>query len=1106
MSAQSTELLVKISVQDDASPEFKRIGQTARTMGTEVQKAGNSGRSAMQGIRNLAQQSAVGVGLVSGSFGLFARAVRDADRDLMTLERTYGTTASSLREFADELQRTTTYSNEQAIGAANVFGTLARNYGMTADQIQELITISADLAAVNGITLEDAAQRVQAALRGEAESAEALGLTMNETAIGLDKVSAGMSESEKAAYRYDALLKQAAFATGAAGEQAQTTSGQFTQLTNRLQDAGQDFVRFTGPVGQAVAGLSDMSLEVGMAASGFAAMAPVVRTAVTAVGGLATAMGPVGLALAAGAAILGIVGLSQATSDYGKSAEEAQNATASLMTEIENVALGADTGSQLQKDAEFIQSSLQTLSGGLTTTRDAALDAELAIRFAQQSLNLYGDAATDVETVLALLDESQQAAIQGTEAWAAAAENGEITGRELDDVLTELGSEYEYLGDGAGTATDAVNLANEVLARAEDQGVNTEQVYRDVADAFRRFAETGDFEQLIADLALVESGLNDVNLTATKVNQTVLDMQQIMTDAWTGAMDPLTGVEDLLVGIFSSMAPGAYEAQQAINGVTGSADRLSVALANTAGNPIAQQAAIDAFYESASAIEILNYELALAGDNQELINIAFANFATRVREADSEVNRLARSTSNAWKASASTWGSMATANQTAIETTKEAEVAAREAAEAAHAWGEAWRTAATGWGTMAAGNIAVANGATENLAVSIEDQAAAALDAAGAMGVLNDSLQIFAAAGVGTEWTAGTTIIETARNATNAVNALETGFNALIQGPAGWGRQAAAVHEWAKELINVEGVWGKIDNLIAENRISTEEYEAAQTSYNRIAAVQYEVQQDIATIQAKQAPVIADLVEAQAKYIDQIAGMDAEQATVALGFMDTTKAAQAQNAVMLAASAAAGEYGAAGMEFATQIITGMAMADPVLAGMLENIGLITTDHEGNVTVNFPNARTIQDAIDDLTASVNALTRALGGIPPVTDAAVRVSYTVNGQAVRPGGTWGFTEFQTGGTVTHRVASAMPAYATAQTGRTVLVGEAGPELVSLPTGSQVTNAVASADRMTRRTAGAAGGGGVYFYGPVTLAPASVDIEDAIRREAMSGSRGY
>ena len=86
-------------------------------------------------------------------------------------------------------------------------------------------------------------------------------------------------------------------------------------------------------------------------------------------------------------------------------------------------------------------------------------------------------------------------------------------------------------------------------------------------------------------------------------------------------------------------------------------------------------------------------------------------------------------------------------------------------------------------------------------------------------------------------------------------------------------------------------------------------------------------------------------------------------------------------------------------------------------------------------------------------------------------------------------------QLGGTVRSQdVSSVAKVYQTAANGRTVLVGEAGPELAFLPFGTQVMPSTPSRSRM----AADGNGGGMRFYGPVHIHAASPDIAREIERQ--------
>lgn len=980
--SQSTELMIDINVQDGASAQFKKIGQAAQQMGQQAEQAGGRAGGAFARLQEATRQNALGLGLLSGSFGLFARATRDAERNLMTLDRTYGDTADSLRDFGDELQRTTTFSSEQAVEAANVFGTLQRNYGLTADEIQNLIQVSADLAAVNGITLTDAAERVQAAIRGEAESAEALGLTMNETAIGLAGVSAGMSEAEKAAFRYDALLEQATFSTGAAAEQANTTAGRMTQLTNTIQDAGREFVNFTGPIGSAVAGLSNMSLEAGMALSGFSAMPAVLKTATVAVRGLMVAMGPIGLGLAVTAAITSFILLRDKTDEYKETAEETQAAVVGLSDRLMELATSSLRGSQMQNDILQITSDLAMFGAELGLTRQAA------DQYQQSLANLEGTfTEISVTDFLSKLDQETKLVVQSLSGWDEAASDLIITEAELINLTNNLYNEFDKLVLGGESAADVVSLVDQIMVQATGTGINTAEVMGDVAAAINTFKETGDFTKLINDLQGIK----------TEIEQTGVALRNFPRASFT---------EDL-----------AFADQQR------------------------------QFEESGAAAAEYTREL-YAGD------IAIAEYRAGV----------------------------AALNDPLAAQQRQMEANGRAAADYGAGMDEA----------------------TQATAEAEQAILAAAIELAG----LNDSLTLLTTigAGLGMERVGDdmVNVMTAAQGAALAINALADGFQVLVQNPVAWGREAQAVADWATSvMLGVDGV-NSLSDLWGRGQIETITYNRGIEAQNRILDANADIQNDVARIQAKQLPIMADLIEQQAEYIDGIADLDPKNQVAALGFMDVGKAAQAQSLMMLAAEGAAAGYGSGLAQMSEQIIVAAAQADPVLKAMLEDMGLIREGAEGEIVVNFARAGGLNNDIQRLIASIDALTIALGGIPPYTEAVVDVRYNVNGRPALPGEI-GFSQFATGGTVTHRVASATPMFATAATGRTTLVGEAGPELVTLPTGSQVTSSPATMDRLRSRPMQGSGGG-VYFYGPVTLQPASTDVESAIRREALSGSRGY
>jgi hypothetical protein len=203
-----------------------------------------------------------GIGLAAAAIQGSVEATREAQQATFALNTTYGAGASTFAKFADEQAKALGRTSAEFKQAAVVASTLTNNYGLTAQQLQTLIKRSADLAAVQGLSVVDATNRVTSAIRGEAEAAELLGLTLNSDAI---KAIAEMTDQQrknfetldtltKAQITYREFLRQTAAAEGAAAKAAAdglTTYDQAGAAFNRL---GVEAGNSIDPIGKGLAG------------------------------------------------------------------------------------------------------------------------------------------------------------------------------------------------------------------------------------------------------------------------------------------------------------------------------------------------------------------------------------------------------------------------------------------------------------------------------------------------------------------------------------------------------------------------------------------------------------------------------------------------------------------------------------------------------------------------------------------------------------------------------------------------------------------------------------------------------------------------------------
>ncbi len=1165
------QLQIKISATDAASAVFRKLGgeanAAAKQIDTGAKQAGksldtlsDSAKKTEASTQSLERANAlVGIGFAAlgTSIGLYSRQIVENQQAVATLERTYGETAGQLQQFANSVQATTVYSSEQAVAAENIFGTLVRNYGLSVSQVQQLVTISTDLAATSGLTLADTATRVQAAIRGEAESAEALGLTLNQQAIDREGLTLTMSAQEAAQYRLNALMEQSAFAQGAASQQADTTAGKIKQLANSFDDAAKTAIGFTGPLPQIVSGLSSVGMETGLAVSGLVSLgkgfkemidaAGGIKNVITSSQGLTAALGTAGLVAASAAAFYGAQALARHfDSDFPAALHKAQETAVDLDAAIAqltgtlanaNIALrftSIDSGlDQAQKDLEriaFLQEQVNTIPQGGRAPQ-ATIDqyeAELSALEAQ-----YGDtsqAAKDLaaaqDSLAAILthssagaDEARQQALN----LSAQFNTGAITLADYRAGLDQIIGSYDTLDQAALQVT----ASNQRVASS----------FADVTKAIASVVAS-DAPKSLSDTALA--------LQSTTVQ--VLDSIQYFTnlgDAFWGLSGGAKAYADVQADVNNILANGTEAQLQELAMLEAmhrthqiSADTFAV-MVDDLNNSVQESAAANALAEA----------------SQKRLNAAMDAGEASARKSAAGVSELSE-TSQRGTATLITFRDVVDSN---AETANRAAGAFGHMAEAISHVGK-FAELDLGLAQTVTRSYDAWRGETQTLAISHDklndslaggtDELAAYIDAANkaaqSIGLLSTNAQLFQAAGIKAP------SLDVAVNLQTGQGAFDAVFGAIKQAQS-LSSSIGGAKSWADELIGDPGTWSELDKLLAEGRINVDQYNAAQAAQVSISKDVTNAQRDLLAVQVNMAPALADVTRKQAEYIDGLQDLSAEQQIAALGFMDNAESAKAMQLAQLAAASSTDTMQAS----TSAMITEMANADPVLKQMLLQMGLISEGADGTITVNYDEANSANDAMNELTKSIDALIVALGGIPPIhtesnatdtqkdvdglTDSLNNVPRNVastltaidnatntiadvknsllnlDGQTATTyvdtvyrtqlsdsllTGMTGTTvsAMATGGTMTADI----PRYAIGGThgGSHALVGEAGPEMVWLPNGAQVTNAVAT--RSKRESIEARRGGDINIYGPMTLNPAGSDAYAAIQQEMMGGTR--
>lgn len=113
----------------------------------------------------------------------------------------------------------------QAKKYASTLGAMMKSSGMTGDDVYELSTamagLAADMASFYNMDFDTAFQKIQSGIAGQTEPLRALGIDMSETRLSADALALGfenevskMSQAEKILLRYKSLMAQTADAQG----------------------------------------------------------------------------------------------------------------------------------------------------------------------------------------------------------------------------------------------------------------------------------------------------------------------------------------------------------------------------------------------------------------------------------------------------------------------------------------------------------------------------------------------------------------------------------------------------------------------------------------------------------------------------------------------------------------------------------------------------------------------------------------------------------------------------------------------------------------------------------------------------------------------------
>lgn len=234
--------------------ELDDVGDEAGITGRELEQAGKKGESAFRGLAG--SLTAVGAGVLAarglralaGFLGESVQAASDLEQSIGGVESVFGEAADEIFRFGQTTAESVGLARSEAFQLSSLIGSQLQTFGFgaaeAAAETQNLIALSADLAATFGGPVSDAVAAVSSLLRGETNPIERYAVAMNQTLIQAHALEIGLIDTnrqltlqERAVAALDLLYEQTANAQGQFARESDTTAGLMERLSAAFKDA-----------------------------------------------------------------------------------------------------------------------------------------------------------------------------------------------------------------------------------------------------------------------------------------------------------------------------------------------------------------------------------------------------------------------------------------------------------------------------------------------------------------------------------------------------------------------------------------------------------------------------------------------------------------------------------------------------------------------------------------------------------------------------------------------------------------------------------------------------------------------------------------------------
>lgn len=181
----------------------------------------------------------------------------------------FGDSTDAAVAYAEQISGMLAIPTQDMLRYSALVSLTAENYGFAGEAADvygiAVAQLSATIASYLGLPVADVAERISAAMRGEAESAEVLGLSLNETAVSNYAMANGaqtawkdMSDQEKMTWRLYTAIDQVATMMGVEVGQINSTESALEALTAMTDVASTQTTNFQKVTAELKNGLNDL--------------------------------------------------------------------------------------------------------------------------------------------------------------------------------------------------------------------------------------------------------------------------------------------------------------------------------------------------------------------------------------------------------------------------------------------------------------------------------------------------------------------------------------------------------------------------------------------------------------------------------------------------------------------------------------------------------------------------------------------------------------------------------------------------------------------------------------------------------------------------------